>query len=145
MQALAKSGAESQYPRLRAGTEEASAMTIDPSSITRRGVIAGGTALAAAAATPAFAQQAGANIIKLRILETTDIHVHVHSYDYYRDQPDDTLGLARVAALVDKARGEAKNTLLFENGDFLQGSPMGDLAASEKGFKGGDTHPISGR
>jgi 2',3'-cyclic-nucleotide 2'-phosphodiesterase / 3'-nucleotidase len=118
-------------------------MTSDTSGLTRRTVMAAGGALAAAAAAPgAFAQSSGANIIKLRILETTDIHVHVHSYDYYRDQPDNTLGLARVAALVEKARGEAKNTLLFENGDFLQGSPMGDLAASEKGFKAGDTHPI---
>jgi 2',3'-cyclic-nucleotide 2'-phosphodiesterase / 3'-nucleotidase len=105
---------------------------------TRREMIAGGAALAAA---PSVAQS-GANMIKLRILETTDIHVHVQSYDYYRDMPDDTFGLARVAALVDKARGEAKNTLLFENGDFLQGNPMGDMTAGERGFKAGDTHPI---
>ncbi|MGL4242090.1 MAG: metallophosphoesterase, partial [Beijerinckiaceae bacterium] len=108
----------------------------------RREVVAGGAALAAATAGGRAVAQAGANVIKLRILETTDIHVHVHSYDYYRDMPDDTFGLARVAALVDKARGETKNTLLFENGDFLQGNPMGDIAASERGFKAGDTHPI---
>lgn len=109
----------------------------------RRDMIAGGAALAAAATSGAPAcAQAGANIIKLRILETTDIHVHVFSYDYYRDMPDNTMGLARVAALVDKARSEAKNSLLFENGDFLQGNPMGDIAAGERGFKAGDTHPI---
>jgi 2',3'-cyclic-nucleotide 2'-phosphodiesterase / 3'-nucleotidase len=114
--------------------------------LTRRDVVARGIALAgattvAASATPAFSQ-AGANIIKLRVLETTDIHVHVHSYDYYRDQPDDTVGLGKIAALVDKARSEVKNTLLFENGDFLQGNPLGDLIAYERTFKGGDTHPI---
>jgi 2',3'-cyclic-nucleotide 2'-phosphodiesterase / 3'-nucleotidase len=111
--------------------------------MTRRSVIAGG---AASTGALAFAHpvmgQAGANIIKLRILETTDIHVHVHSYDYYRDMPDDTVGLGRVAKLVEKARSEAKNTLLFENGDFLQGNPLGDLMAYERGFKAGDTHPI---
>jgi 2',3'-cyclic-nucleotide 2'-phosphodiesterase / 3'-nucleotidase len=109
----------------------------------RRDVVAGGAAAAAATAVarPAFGQS-GAAMIRLRILETTDIHVHVHSYDYYRDMPDDTMGLARIAALVDKARSEAKNTLLFENGDFLQGNPMGDLIAHERGFKAGDTHPI---
>ncbi len=111
-------------------------------ALTRRTVIAGGGAMAAAAVAPGVFAQAGAGAIRLRILETTDIHVHVHSYDYYRDQPDDTMGLARVAALVDKARSEARNTLLFENGDFLQGNPMGDIAASERGFKAGDTHPI---
>jgi 2',3'-cyclic-nucleotide 2'-phosphodiesterase / 3'-nucleotidase len=109
---------------------------------TRREVMLGTAAAGLAlAGGPAFAQ-AGANVIKLRILETTDIHVHVASYDYYRDQPDDTVGLARVASLVDKARGEARNTLLFENGDFLQGNPLGDLVAYERGFKAGDTHPI---
>jgi 2',3'-cyclic-nucleotide 2'-phosphodiesterase / 3'-nucleotidase len=107
--------------------------------MTRREALAGAALVAASGSVLA---QAAPTTIKLRILETTDIHVHVHSYDYYRDQPDNTLGLARVAALVDKARGEAKNTLLFENGDFLQGNPMGDLIAHERGFKGGDTHPI---
>jgi 2',3'-cyclic-nucleotide 2'-phosphodiesterase / 3'-nucleotidase len=107
----------------------------------RREFAAGGAAIAVAAATPAFAQ-AGAGVIRLRMLETTDIHVHVHSYDYYRDQADDTVGLGRVATLVEQARAGAKNTLLFDNGDFLQGNPMGDLVAYERGFKGGDTHPI---
>ena len=44
----------------------------------------------------------------LRLLETTDIHVHLYPYDYYRDREDDTVGLARIATLVRKARGEEK-------------------------------------
>ncbi len=108
----------------------------------RREIIAGGAAMAGAAATGGALAQTGNTLIKLRILETTDIHVHVQSYDYYRDQPDDTVGLARIASLVDKARAEVRNTLLFENGDFLQGNPLGDLMAYERGFKAGDTHPI---
>jgi len=110
---------------------------------TRRGVMAGGAAFACASLSglPAFSQS-GANTIKLRILETTDIHVHVLAYDYYRDQPDDTVGLARVAALVDQARAGSRNTLLFENGDFLQGNPLGDFVAYERGFKAGDIHPV---
>ena len=112
------------------------------SGLSRRGVIAGSAAAGVVfAGLPAFAQ-AGANLIKLRILETTDIHVHVQSYDYYRDQPDESVGLARIATLVDKARAGARNTLLFENGDFLQGNPLGDLIAYERGFKAGDTHPV---
>lgn len=112
-------------------------------SMTRRDALIAGTSLlcAALASNTSFAQ-AGAGTVKLRILETTDIHVHVHSYDYYRDQPDDTVGLARIATLIEKARGEAKNTLLFENGDFLQGNPLGDLVAFERGFKEGDRHPL---
>ncbi len=111
-------------------------------ALSRRDVIVGSAASGLALASlPAFAQ-AGANQIKLRILETTDIHVHVQSYDYYRDQPDDSVGLARVATLVDRARAGARNTLLFENGDFLQGNPLGDLIAYERGFKAGDAHPV---
>jgi 2',3'-cyclic-nucleotide 2'-phosphodiesterase / 3'-nucleotidase len=114
------------------------------SGLNRREAIAGGAALVGLLAADAKAQTpaSGNGLIKLRILETTDIHVHVHSYDYYRDQPDDTVGLGRVATLIDKARAEVKNTLLFENGDFLQGNPMGDLVALERGFKGGDIHPV---
>jgi 2',3'-cyclic-nucleotide 2'-phosphodiesterase/3'-nucleotidase len=111
-------------------------------ALSRRDLIAGSAAAGLALASPPAFAQAGANLIKLRILETTDIHVHVHSYDYYRDQPDDTVGLARVATLVDRARAGARNTLLFENGDFLQGNPLGDLIAYERGFKAGDAHPV---
>jgi 2',3'-cyclic-nucleotide 2'-phosphodiesterase / 3'-nucleotidase len=112
-----------------------------PFQASRRSVMAATAATLVASQIPAWAQN-GSNIIRLRLLETTDIHVHVHSYDYYRDQPDDSVGLGRVASLVQKARAEVKNTLLLDNGDFLQGNPMGDLMAYERGFKGGDLHPI---
>ena len=39
-------------------------------------------------------------------------------------------------------RGEATNSLLVDNGDFLQGNPMGDYVAYERGMKEGDVHPI---
>lgn len=114
----------------------------DVRRLTRRDVVAGGAAAAAVTLGHEAPAQTSGSTIRLRILETTDIHLHVYSYDYYRDQADDTVGLARIASLVDRARGEARNTLLFENGDFLQGNPMGDLVAAERGFKAGDTHPI---
>jgi hypothetical protein len=53
----------------------------------------------------------------------------LYPYDYYRDCPDDSVGLARVASLVAEARGEATNCLLFDDGDILQGTPLGDRAA----------------
>lgn len=107
----------------------------------RRMILAGGAAMLASSPTPAHAQQ-GAGIIQLRLLETTDIHVNVTAYDYYRDAPDDTVGLAKLASLVDAARAGAKNTLLFDNGDFNQGNPIGDYVALEKGLKAGETHPV---
>ena len=89
-----------------------------------------------------FSARAAANQAHLRIMETTDIHVHVFPYDYYSDKPVDTVGLARTAAHVKAIRAEAANSLLLDNGDFLQGNPMGDYIAYERGMKEGDMHPV---
>ena len=81
-------------------------------------------------------------IVHLRILETTDLHMHIWPFDYYTDQPLENVGLARTATLIHQLRSEAKNSLLFDNGDLLQGNPMGDFLALGKGLKNGDTHPL---
>ncbi|HID67480.1 MAG TPA: 2',3'-cyclic-nucleotide 2'-phosphodiesterase, partial [Roseibacterium sp.] len=87
----------------------------------------------------AFAQAGQAH---LRIMETTDLHVHIFPYDYYGDRPVDTVGLARTASLINDVRAEATNSLLLDNGDFLQGNPMGDYMAYERGMAEGDSHPV---
>nr|WP_108484957.1 bifunctional 2',3'-cyclic-nucleotide 2'-phosphodiesterase/3'-nucleotidase [Oceaniglobus ichthyenteri] len=89
-----------------------------------------------------FSAQATAGQAHLRLMETTDLHVHVFPYDYYSDKAVDTVGLARTAAHIADIRAEATNTLLLDNGDFLQGNPMGDYIAYERGMKEGDTHPV---
>ena len=43
------------------------------------------------------------------------------------------MGLARTASLVDGIRAESTNSILLDNGDFLQGNPMGDYMAYERG------------
>ncbi|MGF1751597.1 2',3'-cyclic-nucleotide 2'-phosphodiesterase [Vibrio cionasavignyae] len=82
-----------------------------------------------------------ADEIKLRIIETTDIHTNVMDYDYYKDKPSQKIGLARTATLVKEARKEVTNSVLVDNGDLIQGSPMGDYMAA-KGVKDGDVHPV---
>ncbi|WP_417249685.1 bifunctional 2',3'-cyclic-nucleotide 2'-phosphodiesterase/3'-nucleotidase [Celeribacter sp.] len=82
------------------------------------------------------------NAVHLRIMETTDLHVHVFPYDYYADRPVDTAGLARTATHIATARAQAANSILVDNGDFLQGNPMGDYLAFEHGFREGDEHPV---
>jgi 2',3'-cyclic-nucleotide 2'-phosphodiesterase/3'-nucleotidase len=89
----------------------------------------------------AMAGPAMADEIKLRIIETTDIHTNVMDYDYYKDKPSQKIGLTRAATLVKEARGEVTNSVLVDNGDLLQGSPMGDYMAS-KGIKPGEIHPV---
>lgn len=77
----------------------------------------------------------------LRVIETTDLHLHLLPYDYYTDRPHEGGGLTKAARLIDKARDEADNALLFDNGDFLQGTPMGDYVAHERGLSETDLHP----
>jgi 2',3'-cyclic-nucleotide 2'-phosphodiesterase / 3'-nucleotidase len=111
-------------------------------SITRRSFLAGSAAVGALVMLHPFSARAQANQAHLRIMETTDIHVNVLPYDYYADKPNDTMGLSRTASLIDAVRKEATNAMLIDNGDLLQGSPMGDYIAYEKGLKEGDVHPI---
>ncbi|MFC1507755.1 bifunctional 2',3'-cyclic-nucleotide 2'-phosphodiesterase/3'-nucleotidase [Pseudomonadota bacterium] len=89
----------------------------------------------------ALAGPATAETIKLRILETTDIHTNVMDYDYYKNKPTQKTGLVRTATLVKEARAEVTNSVLVDNGDLLQGSPMGDYMA-DKGIKPGEVHPV---
>ncbi|MBW0156959.1 bifunctional 2',3'-cyclic-nucleotide 2'-phosphodiesterase/3'-nucleotidase [Sedimentimonas flavescens] len=80
--------------------------------------------------------------IALRLLETTDLHGHIHGYDYYTDRPSDAVGLARLTSLIDIARAEAANCLLFDNGDFLQGTALTEYWGREHGLAAGETHPM---
>ncbi|TOD95741.1 2',3'-cyclic-nucleotide 2'-phosphodiesterase [Vibrio parahaemolyticus] len=88
-----------------------------------------------------LAGPAMADTIKLRIIETTDIHTNVMDYDYYKDQPSQQIGLSRAATLVKQAKSEVENSVLVDNGDLIQGSPMGDYMAA-KGIQTGEVHPV---
>ncbi len=79
--------------------------------------------------------------VDLRILETTDLHSNMMDFDYYKDTPTEKFGLVRTATLIQQARAEAKNSVLVDNGDIIQGSPLGDYMAA-KGLKKGDVHPV---
>ncbi|KEO56036.1 5'-nucleotidase C-terminal domain-containing protein [Thioclava pacifica] len=62
--------------------------------------------------------------LSLRLLETTDLHGHVRAYDYFTDRPAPHRGLSALALEIARARDEARNCLLFDCGDFLQGTPI---------------------
>jgi 2',3'-cyclic-nucleotide 2'-phosphodiesterase/3'-nucleotidase len=81
-------------------------------------------------------------IIKLRLLETTDIHVFLANYDYYQTKGDNKVGLVKTASLINQAKNEVKNSLLFDNGDHLQGNLLGDYVAKVKGLNDGEIHPV---
>ena len=71
--------------------------------------------------------------VTLRILATTDLHAHVMPWDYRADAPLAEVGLAALAASVAAAKSGCANCLLLDNGDFLQGSPLGDWQAEHPG------------
>ncbi|MDA2176898.1 bifunctional 2',3'-cyclic-nucleotide 2'-phosphodiesterase/3'-nucleotidase [Bacillus cereus] len=76
-------------------------------------------------------ENAGESTVNLRILETSDIHVNLMNYDYYQTKTDNKVGLVQTATLVNKAREEVKNSVLFDDGDALQGTPLGDYVANK--------------
>ncbi len=115
---------------------------LDLSSMSRRSLLSGIAATSALVLLHPFTARAAANQAHLRLMETTDIHVNVFPYDYYADKPNDTMGLARTATIIDTIRAEAANSLLIDNGDVLQGNPMGDYMAYQRGLKDGDVHPV---
>jgi 2',3'-cyclic-nucleotide 2'-phosphodiesterase/3'-nucleotidase len=110
--------------------------------ISRRTFLAGSASMGAIAAMHPFAALAQSNQAHLRIMETTDLHVAVFAYDYFADEPNDTMGLARTASIIEAIRSEAGNAMLVDNGDLIQGNPMGDYYAYERGLNQGDVHPV---
>ena len=79
--------------------------------LSRRHFMAGTSASAAMLALHPFSALAAANQSHLRVLATTDLHVHVYPYDYYADKPNDTMGLARSATIIREIEAEATNSM----------------------------------
>jgi len=98
---------------------------------------AAAAAFLAGCATPGHAptksaQPAPGAHAQLVLLETTDIHSNVMSYDYYKLAEDKGIGLERAATLVHAARKEFTNTMLFDAGDTIQGTVLADYEAQVK-------------
>lgn len=88
---------------------------------------------------PADRQPAGRPLASLRLIATSDLHASVMPYDYCANRPNADLGLGAISQQIAEARGEARNCLLFDNGDFLQGSPLADYAATARRRR---AHPV---
>ncbi|TWI69388.1 2',3'-cyclic-nucleotide 2'-phosphodiesterase/3'-nucleotidase [Pseudoduganella lurida] len=66
------------------------------------------------------------------LLETTDLHSNVVSYDYYKLAAEPSIGLERTATLIAAARKEYPNNVLLDNGDSIQGTALADYQALVK-------------
>lgn len=87
-----------------------------------------------------YADTAENTQLKLRLMETTDIHMNLLNYNYFTGKTDEKIGFAKAATLIKAARAEVANSLLVDNGDLLQGSPMGDYMA-RTGLQKDEVHP----
>src|SRR5258708_2651124 len=83
----------------------------------------------------AAADRESTTTARLRLIETTDLHANMESFDYYRNVPTLDSGLARAATLIRRERSEARNSLLIDNGDLVQGSPLGEWYRRERNPK----------
>lgn len=79
--------------------------------------------------------------MKVRLLETTDIHAHIMDYDYYGDKSVTNFGLVRTSELLRQRKSEVKNSILVDNGDLIQGNPFGEYIYKQ-GLSEGQVHPI---
>lgn len=75
----------------------------------------------------------------LRILATSDVHMHVTGWDALRDEVVAGKGMDVLANRIGAARKDAPGScLLVDNGDALQGTPMGEVCS---GWTNDQTHP----
>ncbi|WP_299652206.1 5'-nucleotidase C-terminal domain-containing protein [uncultured Tateyamaria sp.] len=73
----------------------------------------------------------------LRIAATTDVHMHLTGWDALRDTPLAHNGIDRLATLIRDERSRARGGfVLVDNGDALQGTPLGDFCTQMP-----DDHP----
>lgn len=110
---------------------------------------------AATAATSVAAQGPGkghdAHQLDLTLLATTDMHGRVLDWDYFRDAPysdraGDSVGLAKVASIVEDVRAEVgdEQLLVVDNGDAIQGTPLSYYYAKvEPITETGEDHPMA--
>lgn len=78
----------------------------------------------------------------MALLETTDLHTNVMSYDYFKLAEDKSLGFERTATLINKARADFPNNVLLDNGDTIQGTALSDFQALVKPIGCSDTLAI---
>ncbi|WP_066321193.1 bifunctional 2',3'-cyclic-nucleotide 2'-phosphodiesterase/3'-nucleotidase [Bacillus sp. FJAT-29814] len=99
-----------------------------------------GTQVDAAAKNPNAGKKD--SVVELRLMETTDLHTNVLNYDYYKNAEYLKVGMASTASLVKQARTEAENSMLVDNGDLIQGTPLGTYVAKIDPLQDGEVHPV---
>jgi 2',3'-cyclic-nucleotide 2'-phosphodiesterase / 3'-nucleotidase len=90
--------------------------------------------------TPDAGGQANAARLSLRLIATSDLHACLLPYDYCANRPVIGRSLSEISRQIALARAEVPNSLLFDNGDFLQGNPLADYVATARRRR--RAHPV---
>jgi 2',3'-cyclic-nucleotide 2'-phosphodiesterase/3'-nucleotidase len=116
-------------------------------------VLAGTAVTAAATAAPLTLSgpaTAAARTFTLSVLGTSDTHGNVYNWDYYSDaEYDDSahndVGVAKLAALINRIRAErGVTTLVLDAGDTIQGTPLATYYAKQEPItETGEKHPMA--
>ncbi|WOI56779.1 bifunctional metallophosphatase/5'-nucleotidase [Palleronia sp. LCG004] len=72
--------------------------------------------------------------VSLRLLATSDLHGWARQFDYVSGEAAPGRGIESVLPVVAALREENPNSLLFDVGDFLTGSTLGDVAMQGAGI-----------
>jgi 2',3'-cyclic-nucleotide 2'-phosphodiesterase/3'-nucleotidase len=67
-----------------------------------------------------------AETVRIQVLATTDVHCNLLPWDYFTGRAA-ARGLAPLATLIREQRKQNPNTLLIDNGDTIQGTPVASL------------------
>jgi 2',3'-cyclic-nucleotide 2'-phosphodiesterase/3'-nucleotidase len=119
----------------------------------RRAVLTGAAALAAAGFVPAPAWAGtgrGVPRTRLTVLGSTDLHGHVLNWDYYKnaeydDKAHNDVGVAKVATLISAMRQERRGepVLTLDAGDTIQGTPLAQYYAINDPISDTNIHPMA--
>jgi 2',3'-cyclic-nucleotide 2'-phosphodiesterase/3'-nucleotidase len=66
----------------------------------------------------------------LALLQTSDLHANLMPWNYFSASADPKVGLAKIATLVAQERAATPCTLLVDDGDTIQGTPLGTYYAT---------------
>jgi 2',3'-cyclic-nucleotide 2'-phosphodiesterase / 3'-nucleotidase len=89
--------------------------------------------------------------LKITVMASSDVHGNVVNWDYFKnaefdDNAHNDVGLAKISTLVKQIRADrgADHTLLVDDGDILQGTPLTYYYAKvEPVTETGETHPMA--
>ena len=82
------------------------------------------------------------DLLDLTILATSDVHNYLMNYDYYTTSETENTGLVKVSTVIKKFKEKNGNVIVVDNGDLIQGNPLGDYFARVEPVKSGEEHPV---